>query len=327
MIRSLLLSVAIATIPALAVGAGPSDPPADTVLAKRGDTTVTVGDFLAYIYPLDESQQFTFRGDLDRINNAVSSIYRTKVLAQRARADGIDQEPAIRSRLRLQADALLAQAELERMEKSIEVPNFDDRAREIYKGQPDTFRLPPVIDVYQIMVSSQGRTDAEAAARASEARAKLVAGEDFLSVAREYSNDPNFRVNQGRYRGSLKAFPASVAAVIPTAERDKPSEVIKSPDGYHIVVVHEYLPATTQPYEKAKESIIRDLEDKYRRGEMEKKMLAIVESKEIVLYTDDIAKLKTQLDLDALTRAHKAKAEELAEEYKERKAAAEAKGK
>lgn len=289
----------------------------DTVLVKRGDTVVTAGDFMAQLDKLPEDQRFSYRGDVDRITKAVSGIYIQRVLAQEAREKGIDKEPEFQRRLKLAEEALLAQIDMERFEKSIVTPDFEARAKEIYKVTQDHYRKPESLTVDHIVVSFQGRTEDEAKRRAEEARAKLVAGENFARTAREYSNDPMLRSNEGHIEGPYTLLPPLVQDVAHTIALNQVSQPIRSNDGYHIIIVKERLPSTTTPYEAAKAGIVRELKERYRREKTDEKLATITNSKDITIYTDQLAALVTTVDRDELQRLHTELAEKQRKEKEE----------
>src|SRR5438093_904915 len=110
-----------------------AEPAADTPLVKRGDIVVTAQDLNAFLARIGEEQRFAYRGNLERLTTAVSGIYVARELAREAREAGIDREPDIRKRLQIQEESLLAQVVMERFEKSIKTPDYEARAREIYR--------------------------------------------------------------------------------------------------------------------------------------------------------------------------------------------------
>ena len=281
------------------------EPAPETVLVKRGDTTVTVGDFLASIAKLPDDQRFSYRADVLRITSAVSALYTARVLAGEARAAGIDKEPEVQRRLKLAEEQLLTQIYLERFEKSIKTPDYEPRAREIYKADPARFRDPERVQFHHILVSFQGRTHEEAKRRAEEARQKLLAGENFTRTAREYSNDPTFRNNDGLLGPApYSMFVKPLADAAKSSPIGKPSAVIESTEGYHVIVVDERLPAAVVPFEKAKKTLVDADELKFRRTVIDKKLAEITNSKDITIYTDELAALKTEVDRDMLRRLH-----------------------
>jgi peptidyl-prolyl cis-trans isomerase C len=307
--------LALAAVAALssfsALGA---DLPPDTVLVRKGDITVTAGDFLASVARLPDDQRFSYRADVNRISSTVSSLFIARTLAREARAQGIDKEPEIQARLRLAEESLLSQIYMERFEKAISTPDYEARAREVYKADSQRFRTPEQVTLKHLLVNFQGRSEEEAKRRAEEARAKLLAGESFSSLVRTYSNDPMARSNDGVYSGAYNLFIAEVGAAARVAKVGVPSELIRTSEGYHLIVVQERLPAQVIPFEKAKASLIAAEQAKFRKGVIEKKLSAITQSKEVTLYTDEIAALRTEVDRDLLTRLHREKAQEEREE-------------
>ena len=310
------LIVAVAATCSFHVAA--AEPAPDTVLVRKGDITVTAGDFMAQLAKLPEDQRFSYRAEVPRISSTVSSLFVLRTLAGEARAQGIDKEPDIQRRLRLQEEALLAGAYMERFEKAIVTPDFEERVREIYKGSPERFAVPASMRMRHLVVSFQGRTEEEARRRAEEARAKLVAGEAFGRVAREYSNDPMVRTNDGLIEGPYNVLLDTVAAAAKTVPLNQPSEPIRTSQGYHVIVVSERLPATTIPYEKARLGLIDAEKAKFRKAAVNEKLAAITNSKDVTLYTDEIASLATVVDRDLLMKLHAEQAQRELEEKERR---------
>jgi peptidyl-prolyl cis-trans isomerase C len=281
-----------------------ADPPGDTVLVQKGNVTVTVDDLMAALEKLPPEQRFTFRADLERIVNGVSGIYVSRELAAQARAQGIDKEPMIQRRLQLSEENLLGQVYLERFEKTIAYPDFEGRVKEMYTANLQSYQIPDTVTLRHILVGFQGRTREEAKRRVDEARAKLVAGDDFLLVAREYSNDPTVRSNDGFKQGPYNLYPAEIVPIAKTIPLKQVSEPILGPDGYSLIIVQERLPAHTIAFDKVKGELIEGEKAKYRRKVMDEKLGAITKSTDIVIYTDRIATLKTDIDRDQLQKLH-----------------------
>lgn len=302
---------ALAVVAATALGVAlAAEPPPETVLVKRGDTTVTAGDFMASIARLPEDQRTGYRADVQRIVSNVSSIYLNRALATEARAAGIDKDPEVQARLRLAEEQLLAQLYMERFEKGIKTPDYTARALEAYRADPARYAIPEKVKFRHILVSFQGRTREETHRRAEEARAKLLAKESFLRTAREYSNDPTLRGNDGVIGPApYSLLLPQLAAAARTSPLDAVSDLIESPEGYHIIIVLERRPGSVVPFEKAKKTIIEAEQAKFRKAAVDKKLAEITHSTDITLYTDEIAKLKTEVDRDELRRMHEEEAD------------------
>ena len=277
-----------------------SDPPPDTVLVRKGDVTVTAGDFLANMDKLAGPARFSYRADLQRITNNVSGLFVTRELANEARAQGIDKEPEVQRRIRLAEEAVLAQVDMERFEKTIVTPDFEPRARELYKANPARFERPAAMRGRRIVVSLQGRTEEEAKRRAQEAVTKLAAGEPIGAVTREYSNDPNLRINNGVYEGPYNLLPDEVAAVAKTAPLKTVMGPIRTASAYEVLMVEERVPAFTVPFDKAKGELISLEQDKFRKAAIDEKLKGITNDKSILIDTDAIASLQTHPDIDKI---------------------------
>ncbi|HEY2630609.1 MAG TPA: peptidylprolyl isomerase [Usitatibacter sp.] len=307
MLRRLLLAAAAASLSLATLAA---DPPGDTVLVQKGDVTVTVDDLLAALEKLPEDQRYTFRADLERITNGVSGIYVSRELAAQARAQGIDKEPLIQRRLKLAEENLLGQVYIDRFEKAIVYPDYTGKAKEIYTANLQNYQMPETVTLRHILVSFQGRTPEEAKRRIDEVRAKLLAGDEFLLVAREYSNDPTVRANDGFKQGPYNLLPPELVPVAKTIPLKQVSEPVRGADGYSIIIVQERLPSYTIPFEKVKRELIENERNKYRVQLIDQKLGTITKSKDIVIYTDRIAALKTEVDRDRLTELHKEKVQQ-----------------
>jgi len=308
---SLAAAAATPTPPANpAVLANPELPP-DTILVKRGDVTVTAGDLYAYLEKMPEDQRFYFRGDVERITNAVSSIFIFRELAAEARAQGIDKDPQVQKRIQQSDELILGQTYLARFEKAIVPPDFKGVAQEMYKANPERYRVPDAARVRQLVVGSLGRTDEETRKRAEEARKRLLAGTPFDgNIVREFSTDPRARVNDGLMEGPYKLWPPEVAAVAKKIPLNTVSEPIKSSDGYHVIVVEERVPAHVVPFDKVERELIDTEQQKYRRARIDEKLGTITRSKDVVIYTDAIASLKTEPDRAKLSEMHQEQARE-----------------
>jgi parvulin-like peptidyl-prolyl isomerase len=287
------------------------------VLVKRGDIAVTAADFYAYVAQFPESQRSFFRGDLEKIKNAVSSMYVNRSLAADAVAQGLDKDPEFQHRMALTRESVLASIYLERFNKAITPPDFTAVALEKYKAAQERYTVVASVRLRQLMVGIQGRTDEEAQKRMAEVRSRLVGGELFNgAIVREYSNDPRARFTDGVFDGPYTNLPPEVAAVAKTIALSQLSEPIKTKDGYWIIRVDERLPSHVTPFDDVKDDLVASEEKKYRGAAIDRKLGSITNSKEVVVYTDEIAALQIQVDRKLLDQMHIDRGRKDAEEKK-----------
>lgn len=132
-----------------------------------------------------------------------------------------------------------------------------EKVRAFYEGNPGNFRQPERIRLQQVVFSLRTPSGAvlsevdraEKKNLAGRLVERLRKGEDFTTLARDFSDDP-----AGRERGGEYVFP--VGRMVPEFEiavlalaTNQVSDVIVTPFGYHVVKVLERLPGEQLPFE------------------------------------------------------------------------------
>ncbi len=129
-------------------------------------------------------------------------------------------------------------------------PVTEEEARAFYDENPDQFQVPEMREVSHILVKSEEE--------ANTVRQRLLAGEDFATVAREVSTDPGSKDNGG----SLGEVPSENSGLVPEFEAamnqlqvGEISEPVKTQFGFHIILVKSITPAGTQSFEDVLEDL------------------------------------------------------------------------
>lgn len=136
----------------------------------------------------------------------------------------------------------------------------DEAVRNFYTNNPARFEKPEQVRASHILVSTLDKTknpptplpDAEKAAKLAEARAireRAEKGEDFAALARQHSDDPGSKDRGGEYtfpRGQM--VPPFEAAAF-SLEPGKVSDIVETTFGYHVIKLHEKIPAEVVPLE------------------------------------------------------------------------------
>jgi peptidyl-prolyl cis-trans isomerase C len=128
----------------------------------------------------------------------------------------------------------------------------DEQAREFYDENPAGFEEPEKVRASHILISTQDKATQQplGAAQKKEKedqirkiKARAEKGEDFGKLAQEFSEDPGSKDNGGEYtfpRGQMvKEFEAAAFSLKP----DQISDVVETQFGYHIIKLHEKIPA------------------------------------------------------------------------------------
>jgi peptidyl-prolyl cis-trans isomerase C len=262
----------------------PSMVPPDAVVLAVGDDKITKAQFdmiLSTIPAQQQAQAQTPKGRRDLADKLVEIL----MLAQEARAEKLDQAPKVQPQLMLSTDQLLA---------NVMYHEFGENAK------PDDAMLHAYYDAHKseweevkarhILIRFQGSkmpladgkkdlTEAEALAKITELRAKIVAGADFAAVAKESSDDTGSGANGGDLgaftRGQMVPEFDKEAFLLPAGQISQP---VKSPFGYHLIKVESH---STKPFDEVKAAIAKRMPE-----EMAKKSLTDLKAKRPAVYND-----------------------------------------
>jgi peptidyl-prolyl cis-trans isomerase C len=269
---------------ALALHPAPASPQtAADVLVEGPGAKLTRADWEAELTRVPADQRTSFATNPQRVNSALNNLLVNRTLAERARARGIDNDPVVQRRLALETDRALAALMIERIEAEAGA-EFDRaaernlaRARELYLVNRAKYVTPEEIEVSHILFDVSKRGDAAALAAAKEARAKLLAGEDFAALAAAVSDDPTATRNRGRLASSSRGRfdPVFEAAAFALKNRGDLSEPVLSRYGYHLIRLEGRTPARQPTFDEARPVILAEMRQKFVSDAREAAVVAI----------------------------------------------------
>ncbi len=267
---------AAATAPAPASSESTGGLPPD-VFAKTRWTEITRADYDRALSKLPEKMRWEFATSPKRVQDILNNLLLIKTLAAQARLDGLTPvEPRPRAKGNDAKDSqapdrALANAELAHLDE-VSGKNFDadrvgfeKKAREIYTVDRDKYKLPELRQFSDIAVSITTHGDDGAKLRAEAARAKILAGGDWDSVTREYSDDPTTKGKGG-------VLPPMSEGQLPAEIKDgllalkKPGELsppLKTSVAWHIARLDAIHPPRTQAFDEVRDKIMKTLREQY----------------------------------------------------------------
>jgi peptidyl-prolyl cis-trans isomerase C len=236
----------------------PSVPP-DRIVLTVGNVSLTAAQFDQLIDMLPEQNRNAARGPARK--QFADNLVKVLALAQEGKRRGIDQTPAFKLQTTFQLDNFLAGQTFTQLSKETKVSEAD--ARKYYEDHKQDW---DVVTARHILVRFQGSqvplkpgakdlTDAEALAKAQELRKRLVAGEDFATLAKAESDDAGSAANGGdlgtfHHGQMVAAFDTAAYALKP----GEISEPVKTQFGYHIIKLEK---RETKPFEEVRTEIDR----------------------------------------------------------------------
>lgn len=264
-LHCILAATMALSLASLSAVAEPHYPP-ETVVAKRGDAVITMLDVDAALLSVPERMRANVMNNPKRIDELVDRLLASRQLANEARAAHLDGSAVFKQAVKLQEDRLLSEQALIDLRAKMDIGNVEELARERYQVNPNAYALPGATSARHILIKTDNRSDNEAMKLAEEVHAKAVAGEDFVALVKQYSEDPSKAANDGLVPGAdTDAMDPSFAeAVKRIAKPGDISPVIKSQFGYHVILLVQRTDSKPRSFDEVKDKIVSEMDTSMR---------------------------------------------------------------
>jgi parvulin-like peptidyl-prolyl isomerase len=244
---------------ALACGGPGEAPPADAVVTYKGGfvTAADVETLAPVIAASDMKADAADQGSTDPTVALATRIALFKALAAEAPDDDPELAKALAAgRERVLRDAMLARLGFDR----ITVTEEEMRAQ--YDGHPEQYHDPERLRIQHIYLRCEESTstpqEREAVRREmEEIRRQILAGADFSAMARQHSQSDD--ANSGGWTALKPGAPVlrSFSEAAWSLEIDEVSDVVESPNGFHLIKLRERTPPIDRPFENVAEFVRR----------------------------------------------------------------------
>lgn len=264
---------------------GLTEPQANEVLVTIGDRTITVGEFADRLASQSPYLQARFESP-ERRREFLENLIRFELLVYEAKRRGYADQPDIQRARRTAMTQQLIKKEVDEQLKLAEIT--DEEIQEVYDANPHEYDRPAQVRANDILIKDR------AEAKKVLARAQKLDINQFRRLAREKSEDEATKKDGG----DLQFFTADAEGHPPKAVRDAAftvnrvgdvfPEVVKTSEGYHIVMLTGKRAPLKRTYEQAQ----RAIRHKLAREKKDAAMEALLER----LRKD----IKVEIDYDAL---------------------------
>ncbi len=264
MIMALALSAAIAGAqekPAATPAAGQTTPAAkqasdDPIIVAAGDVAIRRSEFENAIKTLPAEYQQFAQGPGKK--QFAEDYLRMKMLAAQGMKDNLQNDPEVIRQLNLMRENLVANAELQKMEKGIELTDADlQKMYDANKKEYEQVKARHILIAFKGSPAAQAGkkelTEDEAKTKAEDLKKKIQAGTSFEELAKTESDDKG-SASRG---GDLGPFSRGqmVEEFEKAAFDAKPGDVVgpvRTQFGYHLIKVDSH---ETTPFDKVKEAL------------------------------------------------------------------------
>lgn len=221
------------------------------LLARRGDAELSHLELDVRIQKIPEKDRPDVVHGPARLQQLIEDQLQIRAFADRAIANGALEDELVRAELYLIISTFLSERYRDQRVEREALDDYTDQARETYLLNPDRFQTEPKVDFSHLLIAN----DPDSRTRASELLERVEAGEDFQALAREYSEDPSVSSNGGRFEAiELARLDSGFRDGIADLEVGVPG-LVESSYGWHVVTVHERMPAATQPFEEVADEL------------------------------------------------------------------------
>ena len=265
----------------------------DDVLAENALVKLTRGDYEADLQRIPADSREGFATDPKRLTQFLNNLLLAKTLAAEARNSKIDRDPTVVRRIGLEADRLLAALQIQAIEEAAgrdfdrRSPQLVNRAREMYLVDQKKYVRQEQVSTSQIVFKTATRDPNAALALARDARAKLLAGADFATLASQLSEDPATKFNSGRlgWQSAGDMDPAVGKAAFELKNPGDLSEPVQARDGYRIIRLEGRRAPAPLSFEEVKDQILGEMRKRYvdDQREAQQPVATVVASRWITL--------------------------------------------
>lgn len=247
-----------------AIAADDPDDPTE-ILARRGNGVVTQDKFAARVDKIPAGSRFSTLRDRNRARDLINTLLLGSQLAADARAAGFDEEPLVIDRMKLAAEAELAEAWVTHYVVMQGEADYEALAYENYLLNKEQMTSQETVDVTHILVSTEERNDEDAKALADSIYSQVMASPAlFDELVTKHSEDPSAVSNHGKFkavkRGDVvKPFEETAFSL----KEGEISEPVKTQFGYHIIRLDAYNAPQQRSFEDAKVQLIEQERKKH----------------------------------------------------------------
>jgi peptidyl-prolyl cis-trans isomerase C len=265
---------------------------ADPVLGKAGDYVIKKSDFDKMVSSLPPVTQRSLQTNPEQKINLVKMILEAKVIADRAKKEGVGQKPEDIVYLQFLINNFLAQEyKTKVVMKSVTITEED--LKKYYAANEKKYTDPEQVKARHILIKVAAGAPEEEKKKAKEKAEgllkRLKAGEDFSKLAEEFSEDPSSK----KKGGDLGFFPRGrmVKPFEETAfslKAGQMSGLVETQFGYHIIKMEDRKEAKVKPLEEVREAVKTQVETEMGRLKVEEFVKKVTQEAGIEIYREKI---------------------------------------
>ena len=242
-------------------------------IVRLGEYLVTQADVDAFLVArVPEEDRAAVLMSPDRIGQLLQNLLLRQGLSDRARREGLFDQPLVQAQLIQAVDHALGRIYQEHFQAEIELDSYEDVARELYMTRTHQFAGAPTVDFRHLLIGVEGlRSETEAMKLILELHERVSAGEPIEELAVEYSEDPSVAENGGLFRDvPVTNLVSQVRAVVSETPAGELADPVRSSFGWHLVVPVAHHDPEPVPWEEARDQALEMARNQHRSAAVER---------------------------------------------------------
>ncbi|AEH44900.1 PpiC-type peptidyl-prolyl cis-trans isomerase [Thermodesulfatator indicus DSM 15286] len=283
----------ISVVLALLIGFASTVHAKDEILAKVGPYKLTKKEFEAQLESAPPQIKMILAHQPELKKALVERWAEISVLALGAKDAGLEKDPEVKRQIEEATKQILAQAYLEKKVLAKVKQVSDKELKSYYEKNKAKFQEPEEVRARHILIQVPQNASKEevkkAYEKAQKIRERLLKGEDFAKLAKEYSDDPGTKDKGGELgffsRGQMiKEFEDAAFSLKP-GEISKP---IRTPFGFHIIQVEEKKVPKEKPFEEVKAKVKEEYINQKQKEALQQALKELKAKYKVKIYTDKL---------------------------------------
>ena len=273
-------------------------------LAEWGDVALTVADMEVFFSSYSALKKSRLLMQSKFTSELMQDLLLQKLATSQADIDALLADETVRKQIEKQKRKILFEEYRDRFVQNNLLDDYSDIALENYTINKDSYVEPEKRVVSHVLISTEKRTDAEAAAMAASIKKQLKNDKiDFATAIERYSDDSSKHNNSGRIDVSPgKTVKPFELASFQLTQPGEISEPVKTSYGYHLIRLDEIIPGRQKTFAEVQQRLEQEAKVEHQETLWEQHLMQLKQAAGAPEVNQDMVKRYLQDELSNLEK-------------------------
>lgn len=258
---------------------------AETVISHHQGLQLTSEQIKTEYLAQPEDIQKKLKDNEELFRKFVDAIHNEKLFEVQAEKQHLRDDAMVAAKIDIAVRKVLIEEMLRQKKQSIRMPDMAPLALAEYDAHPEKYLSDEQVHARHILVEFDAQNKAEKLTFMQGIKARVLKGEDFAELAKQYSEDKGSAPKGGDLGVFKKSemVPAFAEAAFALQKSKQLSDIVETKFGWHLIQLIEQVPAKTKPFAEVKAELVANLEQEYLKNEFNTWRNTIIDTKEATL--------------------------------------------